>query len=53
MLVDAKTPTLKPISMTGKINRDLCILYQENGTELLCPYAVKITRYLLAVGTKF
>ena len=48
MLVDAETPTLKQISITGNINWDLCVL-QENGTGLQCSYAVKITKYLLAV----
>ena len=53
MLVDAETPTPKQISTPGKINWDLCILCQENGKGLQCPYMqLKITRHLLAVDTK-
>ena len=52
MLVDAETPTPKRISITGKINRDLCILYQENGTGLQCPYAVKNNKASVGSGYK-
>ena len=40
MLMDAETPTLKGISITGKINWILC---QANGIALHCWYAVKKT----------
>ena len=52
MLVDAETLTPKRISITGKINWDLCILCQENGTGLQCPYAVKNNKASVGSGYK-
>ena len=49
MLVDAETPTPK---QSGKINWDLCILCQENGTGLQCPYAVKNNKASVGSGYK-
>ena len=50
--MDAETPIPKPISITGKINWDLCILCQENGTRLQCPYAVKNNKASVGSGYK-
>ena len=52
ILVDAETPTPKRISITSKINRDLCILCQENGKGLQCPYAVKNNKASVGSGYK-
>ena len=52
MLVNAETPTPKRISITGKINWDLCILCQENRTGLQCPYAVKNNKASVGNGYK-
>ena len=40
VLVDIETPTPKRIDIGG-INWEFCILCQENGTGLQCPYAIK------------
>ena len=51
MLVDAETLTPKQISIiAGKIFWDLCILCQENGTRLQCPYAVKSNKASVGSG---
>ena len=47
MLVDAKIPIPKQIIVTGKMSWDLCIFAKITEQD-----TVKITRYLLAVGTK-
>ena len=41
IMLDAETPALKQISITSKINWNLCIFSQENRAGLQCPYAVK------------
>ena len=52
MLMDAETPTPKRISTPGKINWDLCILCQESGKGLQCPYAVKNNKASVGSGYK-
>ena len=39
------------VRITGKIYWDLCILCQENGTGLQCPYAVKNSK--ASVGSEY
>ena len=49
VLVDIETPTPKRID-TGGINWEFCILCQENGTGLQCPYAVKNKKMITGSG---
>ena len=52
ILVDAETTTPKRININSKINWDFCILCQENGTGLQCPYAVKGNQASVGSGYK-
>jgi len=49
VLVDTDTPTPKRI-YAGGINWEFCILCQENGTGLQCPYAVKNNKIMIGSG---
>ena len=51
-MVDAETTTPKRVSITSKINWNLCVLCQENGTGLQCPYAFKSNQASVGSGYK-
>jgi len=52
ILVDCETTAPKRISINTKLNWDFCILCQENGTGLQCPYAVKTNQTSVGSGYK-